>query len=102
MQAEKIFITAPKGVPLSMLVTYLKRCIDTVPALKNALHGSDYEFVRVFGHRLSGTGGAYGIPALTEIGISMERAALQRNADEVWRQIATVEAYLGRIEIVSE
>ena len=102
MQTEKVFIRPPRSIPRSLVVEYLNRCSNGLAALKDALDRSDYESARVFGHRLSGTGGAYGVPVLTELGAAMEQKAVERNLGELQTQAAAVEDYLGRIEILPE
>jgi HPt (histidine-containing phosphotransfer) domain-containing protein len=102
VHSERVLICVPKGIPKPLLVEYLNRCNSGLPALKDALDRSDCECLRVFGHKLSGSGGAYGIPVLTDMGALMEQTALQRNLGELQIQVAAIEAYLSRIEILSE
>ena len=99
--SEKISVHAPQGVPLQLVTEYINRCLTALPLAKTALDRSDDGHMRVFGHRLRGSGGAYGIPVLTEIGSVIEEAALQGDRDELRRQVTALEAYLGRIEVFS-
>ena len=101
MQAEKIPVQAPPGIPAKMVTEYVNRCLTALPDAKTALDRSDDGHLRVFGHRLRGSGGAYGIPGLTEIGSVIEEAALRGDTDELRRQVTALEAYLYRIEILS-
>ena len=101
MQAEKIPIQPPQGIPSKMVVGYLNRCLSALPDVKAALDRSDHGFTPVFGHRLKGTGGAYGVPALSEIGVLIEEASIRRDTAAVLSQVAALEEYLGRIEIVT-
>jgi HPt (histidine-containing phosphotransfer) domain-containing protein len=97
--SNRILIQVPDGLPAQMVVAYIDRCRVNLSALKDALHRSDYEHARVFGHRLKGTGGGYGIPVLTEMGGAMERAAIQKHNNELEAQTAAIEDYIGRIEV---
>ena len=101
MQMEKILVQVPRGVPPRMVSQYVDRCLKTLPDVMAALDRWDYAYLRIFGHRLKGTGGAYGIPALTEIGFSIEASAGRDATSELKSQIAALEACLNRIEIIS-
>lgn len=102
MQTDKISIRTPEGIPPRMVTEYVNRCVAGLPLAVEALDRSDHGHLRVFGHRLRGSGGAYGIPALTEIGSAIERAALQHDASELRLQLAALEACLSQIEILSD
>jgi hypothetical protein len=97
--SNKVLIQVPHGLPEQMVVEYIDRCRVSLSALKEALHGFNYEHARVFGHRLKGTGGGYGIPVLTEIGGAIERAAIQKNDNELEAQTSAIEEYIDRIEV---
>lgn len=99
---EKILIHAPAGLPPKLVSGYVTNCCKATAAAKAAMNRSDYEQTSILGHRLKGTGGAYGIPVLTEIGSLIEEASLRGDTSEVQRQVARLEEYLGRIEIISD
>ena len=98
MQTDRIPVQSP--LPSKLLVQYIERCLSAIPALKKALDRSDLKPLFVFGHQLRGTGGAYGIPVLTDIGSVIEQAALREDTDEVRLQVALLEEYLARVEII--
>lgn len=98
----KILIHAPTGIPRDLLVGYLSRCHSSLAPLSAALQQGDFETVRVFGHRLKGTGGAYGVPTLTEIGMAIERAALHKNSAELQNLVVALQAYLSQLEVAFE
>ena len=85
-----------------MVTEYVNRCIAALRVAVEALNRSDYDHLETFGHRLRGTGGAYGIPALAEIGSAIEEAAGRIDATELSRQLAALEQCLSRIEICPE
>lgn len=96
---EKILVHPPKGLPPRLLIDYRANCLEALAAAKSALARCDHDSTRVLGHRLKGTGGAYGIPALTEIGASIEEASARDDDIQIQRQVAYLEEYLNHIEI---
>jgi len=99
--AETIPVQAPPGVQPSLLAQYIDRCRAALPVAGTALDRSDYGYLRVLGHRLKGSGGAYGIPALTEMGSGLEEAARRGDTAGLQSQLGQLGAYLARIEILS-
>jgi len=85
-----------------MVTAYLTKWRAGLPALHAALERSEFESMRVSGHHLKGTGGAYGFPALSAIGASIEHAALDKSASDLKRQLAALESYSCAIEIISD
>jgi HPt (histidine-containing phosphotransfer) domain-containing protein len=101
-EAARISVHAPKGLPPAMVTAYVSRCLASLPAAKAALERLDYDHVRVFGHHLKGTGGAYGIPALTEMGLLIERGAQRGETAKLRCLLSALEAYLCRLDICSD
>jgi HPt (histidine-containing phosphotransfer) domain-containing protein len=61
---------------------------------------SDYEDLKKIGHRIKGEGGSYGFDGISEIGVRLEHAAIEKNLDDA-RQCATeLSTYLAEVEIV--
>ena len=59
---------------------YLDTRREDVRTLLEAVERSDYETIHALGHKMSGTGGSYGFPRITEIGAAIERAAKERDS----------------------
>jgi PAS domain S-box-containing protein len=70
-----------------------RRDLETVRA---ALNVSDYETIRDLGHKMSGTGGAYGLPRITEIGLLLEKAAREQNPETIQAQTDELARFLAR------
>jgi HPt (histidine-containing phosphotransfer) domain-containing protein len=100
--AQKISIQAPAGIPASMVVQYVERCIAGLPHVKADLDSLNYERLRVYGHGLKGSGGGYGIPRLSEVGALIEAAARHGDTAELQQQVAALETYLQQIQILPE
>lgn len=94
-RAERTLAEDPDGLPPAVVAAYVARCVAALPALKLALERCDYDHMRIFGHRLKGTGAAYGLPMLSKIGSVIEElAAAEEDAGEIRRQVAALEAYI--------
>ena len=98
----RILVHPPPGIPSDVLAGFLSRCRGSIGNLSAALEQGEFDAVRVFGHRLKGTGGAYGVPKLTEIGKAVERAAVDKNSGELRLLAGEVEAYLSQLEVAPD
>jgi HPt (histidine-containing phosphotransfer) domain-containing protein len=96
----RILVHPPDGLPYKAVATYLDNCRKGLQPLKDGIERLDYDFVRVYGHRMKGCGAAYGFPELTETGASLEQAAKAGNAQEIRRCAAVLEAHLESFEVV--
>ncbi len=73
-----------------------------VETMNEALNSGDYDTVRVLGHSMKGSGGGYGFDAITDVGMSIETAAIDKNSQEIQKWINELSVYLGRVEVVYE
>ncbi len=85
-----------------LIPEFLENKERDVYAIAAALTQRDYETIRVLGHSMKGSGGGYGFDAITEIGAALERAALNRQDEEIRRWTDELEDYLGRVQVVYE
>jgi HPt (histidine-containing phosphotransfer) domain-containing protein len=95
----RIFVHPPEELPYQVVAAYLGRCRQDVRSLKDGIDRLDFDFARTYGHRMKGSGGAYGFPQLTKIGASIEEAARGHNGDTLRNCAATLETYLESIEV---
>lgn len=58
------------------------------------------EVVRLFGHRLKGTGASYGFPRLSELGAAIEGAALAHDLERAADLAAEVGRFLDAVRVV--
>src|SRR5262249_16156970 len=79
-----------------LIAGYLESRRRDVEALRAALETSDYEAIRDLGHKMSGTGGAYGLPRITEIGSNLEKAAKERDPQIIRGQTGELTRILSR------
>lgn len=69
-----------------ILPQYFALCRRDLLNLQSALERNDFEQIRVLGHNLKGSGGAYGFPELSEIGLALETSGKRHD-----REIAKAE-----------
>ncbi len=70
--------------------------------MREVLAQGDYETIRIFGHRMKGTGGAYGLDAITDIGRALEEVAKNQNSEEIRELLSSFLDYVERVEVVYE
>jgi len=73
-----------------------------VRTIQSALEKSDFTAIRQLGHKMSGTGGSYGFPRISEIGAALETAAGAQNAAAIRAQLDALSAYLKETGLVSD
>lgn len=64
-------------------LVYLTRRQTEVGQLKESLAQNSFELSQVIGHRLKGHGETFGFPDISEIGVSMEAAAVEQNIQKL-------------------
>ena len=83
-----------------ILPKYLVGRREEVVSLLGGTMPEDLDTIRVFGHRMKGTGGAYGLDAITEIGNTLEQAAIHQSTNEIEELLDSFLNYLDRLEVV--
>jgi HPt (histidine-containing phosphotransfer) domain-containing protein len=71
-------------------------------AIPTELAAEDYSSLRRRGHNLKGDGAAYGFDYLTELGASLEAAAIRRDAETVRGCAVALIDYLSRLDVQPE
>ncbi|MFQ6030811.1 MAG: Hpt domain-containing protein [Dehalococcoidia bacterium] len=84
----------------SILPDFLARRRGDIESLRQALEQGDFESLRVFGHRMKGTGGAYGLDAVSDLGRTLEQAAQEENCAAMQGLLNLFEEYFDRVEVV--
>ncbi|MEM7763856.1 MAG: hypothetical protein AAF290_07215 [Pseudomonadota bacterium] len=82
-----------------LIAHYLGRRASDVEALRDALGAGEFDAIRVTGHNMFGSGEAYGLKRISEIGRDIEAAAEQRDGTTVAAHIDALEAYLRELTI---
>lgn len=78
---------------------FLERQMRAIDALRQAVAAQDFESIKKTGHDLKGSGGAYGLDALSHLGTELETAAGARNGDWVELLVTRLQQRLSAIEL---
>ena len=68
-------------------------------AVSSAYQAGEFEPIQSFAHNMKGCGKSFGFPRLTDLGREMERAAKDRDAAGLSRQIADLREYLTEVDV---
>ena len=81
---------------------FLQNRRQDVCKLREAAAVGDFETIRTLGHRMRGDGGGYGFQMISEIGHALERAAIEKDTEDITIRVDELTLYLERIEVVYE
>ena len=95
---EKIIVEVDRELEDLMPLFTQTRQRD-MDGLAAGLAASDFDALRMIGHGMKGSGGAFGFPLITVMGDAIEVAALKLDHAAVSQQLALLRSYLGSIEI---
>ena len=68
--------------------------------IRAAIDSADYETISQIGHKMKGEGGSYGFDAVTEMGATLERAALDKDLDTARHTLDAITEYLESVDVV--
>jgi len=80
-----------------LIPSYLASRRRDAEAILQALRESDFEKIREIGHKMSGTGGAFGFPQITGIGQAIEAAAKQKDVELIQSRTAELTLFLEQV-----
>ena len=81
---------------------FLQHRRDDLESISVALEQANFETIESLGHGMNGLGGGFGFDGITEIGMSLEQAAMARDVEMVKKQIECLSDYLERVEVICE
>lgn len=67
--------------------------------LRQALSSADFSTVQMLGHRMKGDGGGYGFDRISEIGGTMESAAIRQDRAAAEQCVAQLEDFLTHLQV---
>jgi HPt (histidine-containing phosphotransfer) domain-containing protein len=92
-------VEPPPGLPHQLVADYVNRCRGVALEMRSAAEQHDFQQLRVLGHRMKGTGCAYGLPRLTTFGASIEQAATSGAAGDIISAVAGLQEFLAHVEV---
>ena len=100
MHGEKIIIHIDDEDILELIPDYLQSRSEELIVLKDASMNRDSRTIGAIGHKLKGSGGAYGLDHISELGNTLEKCAKLENWAEIDLAIADLQNFVTCIEIV--
>jgi len=82
-----------------LMAQYLERREQDFNTLGTALANSDFAAIEQIGHRLSGSGSAYGLDEVTRLGAALERAASDKDASAAADSIEKLESFVHHLKL---
>jgi CheY-like chemotaxis protein len=80
---------------------YIASCEEEVAGIELALASGELASIQEVGHKLKGTGSAYGFPLITRLGRDLEDAAKAGDRIEIAERLAELGSYLEAIKVSS-
>jgi HPt (histidine-containing phosphotransfer) domain-containing protein len=96
--SDKLVIAVDAQIA-ALVPRFLANRAADVDRIRTALAAGDFETIRAAAHGMKGSGGGYGFSEISRLGAAMEEGARQRDAAALGTLVASLEAYLARVEI---
>jgi HPt (histidine-containing phosphotransfer) domain-containing protein len=100
-QEEKIIVHVDPDIA-DLIPGFLENRHKDIKTMGEAVTQGDFEAIRILGHSMKGAGGSYGFDAITDIGKSLEQAAIAKDSGVIKKSVQELSAYLDRVEVVYE
>jgi HPt (histidine-containing phosphotransfer) domain-containing protein len=101
MEEERIVVHADPDIA-DEIPWYLGQVKAYTEAIEKAMADNDFETIEDAGHRMKGSGEAFGFDAVSEIGKSLEQAAKGKDLDEIGTKLKELSRYIEVVEVVYE
>ena len=101
MEGERIVVHADPDIA-DEIPWYLGQVKEYTEAIEKAMGENDFETIEDAGHRMKGTGEAFGFDAVSEMGKSIEMAAKEKDLDEIRKSVRELAKYIEVVEVVYE
>lgn len=97
MSAPEFAINTVDPIVRSLLPGYLQRREEEIERIDTWRASGQFAEIRTAGHNLAGSGGAYGLPELSQIGRALEQAGQDADPDAVAVQLEAMRRYLAQV-----
>lgn len=78
---------------------FLENRQQDIRLLESALDAQDLDGIRRLGHTMKGAGASYGFPAISEMGRSIEDAAISGSLQDIEKKKEELAQFLAQVEI---
>ena len=82
-----------------LITQYLGRRKADIDQLREAVGVGDFERIRVTGHNMSGSGSAYGLGKVSEVGAALEKAAKAADSAAIRELIDQLDRILSSVRM---
>lgn len=88
-------------IELSPIVPeFLEKRRGDCSLISQCLETGAFDQIHTLGHRMKGAGGSYGFDDISEIGETIEKAALEGDHDTIGSEVQRLSDYLDRVAVV--
>ncbi len=101
MEEERIRVHADPDLA-DEIPWYLGQVKEYTEAIEKAIGITDFETIEDAGHRMKGSGETFGFDAISEMGKSLEKAAKEKDLDEIQKKLKELSRYIEAVEVVYE
>ncbi len=99
MEENRIVVHADPDIA-DEIPWYLGQVKEYTEAIEKAMGDKDFETIENAGHRMKGSGEAFGFDAVSEMGKFLEQAAKEKDLDEIGKTLKDLLKYIGAVEVV--
>ncbi len=96
--SERIVVQVDEDLE-EIMPRYLEIRQKELLELEKAVTEKDFEQIRMLGHKLKGTGAAYGFDELSRLGMLIEDKAVDKDISDVPEYTSKVRHFLDNLEI---
>ena len=82
-----------------LLNRYLERRKADLAHLRAALTDDNYASIERMGHNLSGSGAAYGLERVSQLGAALETAAQSGQSEQIRQLVDQLENFIGAVTV---
>lgn len=95
---EKIIVNVDRELE-DLMPLFMETRQRDLEGLVAGLAANDFTALRVIGHGMKGSGGAFGFPLITEMGGLIETSALLKDRSAVDKQCVKLCDYLAKVQV---
>src|SRR4030042_1573665 len=95
-QEGKIIVRVDPDIA-DLIPGFLENRRKDIKTMGEAVIQGDFETIQTLGHSMKGAGGSYGFDAITDIGNSLEHAAMAKDSGGTKKSVQELAIYLARV-----